>query len=137
MKLTKNSKFQINVPYALTLTPCDKYQFAEKENRFNRFRNFMYENFISKKFKYEMFIEISEPIDQKQLSKGSLGPRLHLHGTIEFKSKAQIGKFLLSGIHQFLKYGNVYIHTIDDLPTWQEYCNKQKLFKKNRISNYT
>ena len=136
MKPCLKTQYLVNTPYALTLSPCDKYQFAGRIDRYAKFRNFWYEQFLSLQMKYEMFIEISEPLNQTMLKKGSLGPRLHLHGVIEFHSNRDIGTFLLSTIHKWLKLSNVYVHTIDDLDVWSSYYNKQKLFKKNRLSSF-
>ncbi len=137
ISLPKKPAYKVNVPYAVTLSPCDRYQFAESINRFSKFRNFWHGEFISSKFKYDMYIEISEPLNQKMLLKGTLGPRLHLHGVIMFRNNKELGEFLLHTIHQWLKYSNVYIHTIDHSDVWQGYYNKQKLYKKNRLSNYS
>ncbi len=132
----KNIKYQLHIPYAVTITPCDKYQFAGRVDRFNRFRNCWYEEFLTLKCKYEMFIEISEPLDQKMLMKGTLGPRLHIHGIIQFKTKRELGEFLLSTVYRWLRMANVYIHSISESEVWDSYYQKQTLFKRNRLSSF-
>jgi len=136
LKKSKKVSYELNTKYAFTLSPSDKFQCINKLHRFDSFRSLVYELFLCEKFTYELFIEISEPLNQKQLPQGTLGPRLHLHGTIEFKTKSQLGNFLLKSVYKFLRVGNVYIHTMDDTNKWPEYYNKQKLFKRNRIASF-
>ncbi len=136
-KKAEKVNFKVNTPYAITISPNDKCQFIGRPERLQRFRHFWYEMFLKQGFKYEIFIEISEPLNQSQLKQGSLGPRLHLHGVIEFRTTKEIGQFLLYTIYKYLRVGNVYIHTISDPDVWQGYYNKQKLFKNNRLSSYS
>ncbi len=136
MNTEKKVNYQLHVPYAVTITPCDKFQYAGRVDRLNRFRNCWYEEFLTINFKYEMFIEISEPLNQKMLMKGTLGPRLHLHGVVQFKCKRELGEFLLNTVYRWLRMGNVYIHTISESDVWHSYYDKQHVFKRNRLSNF-
>lgn len=117
--------------YALNLNPVDKYQFAGKSDRWNRFVNFVYEQLLTWEYDYYLFIEISEPTTAKQ---GDLGPRLHLHGTIEFENNKQVFDFLLNKMYQLTRWCRVHIDTIEDMETWMNYCTKQQgIVPKNSI----
>ena len=120
--------YTTNLPYALTICPSDKYQFYNRQDRYTKFHNFWYEQLLCYK-KYELFIEISHPHDV--LKQGYAGPRLHLHGTIEFKTKSELATFLLYGITNLLKISRIEIDTISDKRIWQDYCMKQTIFKNN------
>lgn len=126
--------YKINTNYSVTLNPVDKYQFFGRIDRYQKFHTFMYDNFLSFVGKYELFIEISEPRGMKIQGYG--GPRLHLHGTISFKSKKQIKWFLLYGYYKILRYSSFDIDTIDDLTKWRIYCTKQTILKHNRIASH-
>ncbi len=127
--------YKINKRYSITLNPIDKYQFVSKMgNRFNTFRNFVYGEALAIKYKYEWFIEISEPHEFKK--QGYYGPRLHIHGYMEFRNKKELAEFLLFGYYKLTRWASVDIDTIEDNKIWYDYCTKQKLFKKNRLSNF-
>ncbi len=136
MNTEKKANYKLRTPYAVTITPCDKYQYGGRVDRYERFRNHWYEEFLTLKFKYEMFIEISEPLNQKMLMKGTLGPRLHIHGVIQFKTNRELGEFLLNTVYRWLRMANVYIHTISESDVWHSYYSKQTLFKYNRLSSF-
>lgn len=121
--------------YAITINPMDKYQFFNKDDRFQRFRNFMYAQLIGLDghgVKYTFYIEISEP--RGHHTQGYMGPRLHLHGTITFPTKAALGYWLLYGYSMLCKIGDTDVDTIQDKDLWQQYCSKQRLFKNNILS---
>lgn len=132
-KVTKDF-FQLHTLYALTICPCDKYQFYRSQDRFDKFRSFWYEQLISLK-KYEMFIEISHPHD-RQL-KGAQGPRLHLHGTITFETNKQLANFLLYKYRSLLQLSILEIDTVSDKKHWYKYCTKQTIFKNNRLASFS
>lgn len=127
--------YKKNIPYSITLNPIDKYQFMGKIERLKRFRNLVYEQFVSNWCEYELYIEISEPRGFK--TQGYSGPRLHIHGTIIFRKNKEILDFLLDKYYRLLRWTSVDIDTISDKTKWKEYCIKQNIIKNNRISNYT
>ncbi len=131
---TKDNFYKVNTWYSFTLNPSDKFQFYGKMDRLKRFRNFFYELFLSIKFTYEVFIEISEPRGmQRDTYKG---PRLHMHGKVRFETSKQLGTFLLIDFYKFTRVALVDIDTISDPLVWYQYCTKQRLFKKNRLSSF-
>lgn len=118
--------------YSITINPMDNYQFYFKKNRYCRFRSFMYETLLKWMGEYTMYIEISEPRGfQKQ---GYAGPRLHLHGTFQFKSPHEIGYFLLYMYPSLCKIGTVDIDTVKDPKVWLKYCTKQHIWRDNILS---
>lgn len=123
--------------YAITIAPCNNKQYnspqnIDNKNRYQSFRAY-WARYIEKLSLYtinlKMTIEISEPFN---LKKDSLGPRLHLHGTIEFGSRLAIQNFLLYEYYNLLKYNHVDIDTIEDPDYWQRYCKKQHILPKDR-----
>lgn len=122
--------------YSITLNPTDKYQYFGKIGRFKLFRSFIFQeiqHWSQMGIDYELYIEISEPRGMKVPP--YRGPRLHLHGYINFKTISSIGYFLSLGYYKLLKFTSVDIDTIADPKAWLSYCKKQHLFKNNRLSN--
>ncbi len=112
--------------YSITINPCDKYQCLGQPDRLTEFKNFMNEQFIgypSHGIHYEFHIELSEPREIKQ---GQAGPRLHLHGWVEFKSSKSIRHWLLHEMYNISRYAYMQIDTISHLADWKLYCEKQK-----------
>ncbi len=130
----KENYYKLDTYYSITINPIDKYQFYTNPTRFERFRNFVYENMISTKMEYELYIEISEPHGMK--TQGYTGPRLHLHGYLLFRNGTELRQFLLSGYYKLLRFASVDIDTIADRQVWKTYCTKQHLFHNRRISNF-
>ncbi len=126
--------FKVNTWYSVTLNPIDKHQFCHKVDRYDKFHQFMYEQLSYLKCTYEFFIEISEP--RGMHIKGYMGPRLHLHGKVRFKSRVEIAHFLLRDYYRLLRFCSVDIDSIDDLRKWYKYCTKQLLFKDRRLSSF-
>ncbi len=120
--------------YSITLNPIDKYQYFNSPNRFKRFKSFIYEQLLTFPAKYELFIEISEPHGMH--TQGYSGPRLHLHGKIQFNTNKDRYMFLSNGYYKLLRFCSVDIDTIDDLRKWYKYCTKQHIFKLNRLASY-
>lgn len=113
--------------YALTFNPHDTYQFVDSSERFTRFQNLVNELLLDALDKYDIpyvfYIELSEPMECNYLS---LGPRLHIHGTVEFKKSEQVFNFLLSSMYQFTRYGIIKLKEITDEEKWENYCMKQQ-----------
>lgn len=126
--------YKVKKQYSITINPIDRYQWLHNIKRVRKFRNHFYEVFMAEKYQYELFIEFSEP--RGFHTQGYSGPRLHMHGTISFNDIKELGYFLSQGYSKLLKYASVDIDTIDDIDKWKAYCTKQKIIKKNRISNY-
>jgi len=120
--------------YAITICPMDKYQFFHSQSRYIKFHNFWYEQLLSLS-NYELFIEISE--SRNQIKQGTSGPRLHLHGKIQFKSKKHLQNFLLYKLHALLKLSMLEITKLNDSTSWYIYCKKQTLFPNNRLSSWS
>lgn len=116
----------INTPYAVTINPDDNYQFfnASKSERIKKSVNHMkYVMLHNPNFMFTLRLEIS--------SKG----RLHWHGVLTFHHANHIADFYMEFIHEFLTKHTMEIDTIADkvvskkYASWEEYCNKQQLFK--------
>ncbi len=125
--------YEVEKCYSLTITPNDKMQRFGQQKRFIKVRQFIYELFLSCNFIYDMIIEISEPHSFKVA--GYKGPRLHAHGVILFRDNNELKQFLLNDYYKLQRQSGIDIDTINDLDVWSKYCNKQKLFVNNRISN--
>lgn len=132
--MNEKNFFHTNRKYSITLNPIDKYQYYGLPDRIQKFRNFMYDHLLVLTCQYEFYIEISEP--RGMHIQGYNGPRLHLHGWLLFKTKSQLGSFLVNQYYMLLKISSVDIDTIDDEAKWLEYCQKQRLIKNNRLSSY-
>lgn len=126
--------YEINKWYSFTLNPQDKYQFFGNEYRFKRFRNIIYELFLVK-YHYGFIIEISEP--RNQIPYQYKGPRLHIHGTIRFPTRATLERFLIIKMSQISKIGTMEIDTIGNIETWLDYIHKQNILMGDTyIGNY-
>ncbi len=113
-----------NVMYSITINPSDKYQFLGKPERLIKFMNFMNENVISWNqigINYELYFELSEPRNTT-----GVGSRLHMHGTIEFRTNKAVRSFLLNEMYKITRYAVFDIDTIDDPLYWKAYCTKQQ-----------
>ncbi len=130
---TKNF-YEILTKYSITLNPVDKHQYFGKLNRLRLFQNFLYEQLITFKGEYEVFIELSEPHSMK--TQGYSGPRLHAHGYILFRTRKELSHFLLLGYYKLTRWTSVDIDTISDFTKWHTYYTKQHLIKHNRYSNF-
>lgn len=139
--LTKEERLQPKLmpgrEYAITIAPCNQKQYntsqnIDNKNRYQLFRAY-WARYIEKlslqNIILRMTIEISEPFN---LKKDSLGPRLHLHGTIEFGTRIALQNFLLYEYHTLLGYNNIDIDTIEDPDYWDRYCKKQHILPKDR-----
>ncbi len=122
--------YKLHKKYSLTLNPTDKYQFFNKVDRFRRFKSFVAEQFLAVQADYKLYIEVSEPNGFK--TQGYSGPRLHLHGWIEFYKKKDLAQWLLRDSHLIYKWTSMDIDTIGDSVKWEQYCTKQKIWI-NRI----
>ncbi len=126
--------YKVNTMYAITINLIDKYQYHNNINRFQKVRNLLHETFMGWPGDYELHIECSEP--RGMHTQGRTGPRLHAHGTIQFKTNKHIARFLLINYYKLLRIASVDIDTISDLSVWKKYCTKQHIWKNTRISNY-
>lgn len=127
----KPSVFYIpKVWYAITIAPTDKYQFAGKELRMTRFKNFINEQLMvwtKYKIQYHFNMELSEP---KLIKSNSIGPRLHLHGMIRFKCRMAVLKFLTNVLYDVSRFAQIDIDSINDMGVWYNYITKQEeIFK--------
>lgn len=129
---TKNVPFyQKNKWYSITINPNDKYQFHGTDDRIKRFRDFMYEQFLqldAYKINYRFNMELSEP---RSMPPGHSGPRLHVHGKIQFTSNYSINRFLTLFLYKVSRFASIDIDTIEHPEIWDDYCKKQQhLYKK-------
>lgn len=127
--LIKAPFFAKGIHYSVTINPDDSHQFFGKPERFRKFRNVMYELFISlsqQHIDYKFVIELSEPRNNKYGS----GPRYHVHGWILFKSTHSIFQFLDIVYYNWTRLGHVDIDTVQDMTVWNNYMTKQShIFK--------
>jgi len=131
----KEGYYKTNQLYSITINPSDKYQFFGKEKRFKKFKNFLYESFLSFKWDYNLVIEISEP--RGFHISGYSGPRLHAHGVMSFSNKLHLSQFLLNDFYQIQRHSALDVDTIDNIHVWMEYMTKQDIFKSNVIKTHT
>lgn len=133
-------KLMVNIPFAITIAPCNEKQYITPQNKDNRNRYQLFRAYWARYIEklslhnviLRMTIEISEPFNCK---KDSIGPRLHLHGTIEFKTRNGLQNFLLYEYQKLLNYNHIDIDTIDDSDYWDRYCTKQHILPKDRHIN--
>lgn len=117
--------------YAITINPDDKRQYIGPQ-RMIKFRNYINAQVLhlpQKGITYNLYIEISEQLDYKKFTcsnEKSKFPRLHLHGTITFHSKASIKYLLLYFLPQISTWSKYKINTINDINIWDKYCKKQQ-----------
>lgn len=112
-------KVELNVPYAITINPCDKYQYFGMKNRINLFMKGLeldYRVYLPPN--YSLYIELSE-----------IG-RLHWHGTIIYREYDEVIYFYMNKVNQLLKHCNIKIKPIKD-EGWEEYHCKQYIFHKH------
>lgn len=123
--------------YSITICPDDKHQFVNKEDRLQHFIDFVNEQFIhfpTVGIHYKLHIELSEP---RTILQGQLGPRLHLHGTLTFKSNNSVRNYLLREAYRLSRWSIIEIDTIDNPNIWLKYCTKQAhIMKTPEITNY-
>lgn len=120
------SEVKLNVWYALTINPCDKYQFINHKNRVNEFykqNKMILYNFIP--------VDIVWDLNQEICKSG----RLHFHGRIKFASFTEVSDFF-TNMMKLRQYSNLKFKNIDDNERWFEYCLKQSHMATYRmISN--
>jgi len=111
--------------YSITLNASDKYQYVGKssKDRMALFRANYYAILIGMEdTNYLLYTEISEPRNVNS----TIGPRLHLHGFIKFKTNSAIKEFLLSTHYKLNRLGIVDMDTCEDQDYWRSYCKKQQ-----------
>lgn len=122
--------------YAITIAPTDQWQYFGQLKRIKLFSDKFYEQFFmfqSDDIDYYFNIELSEP-----RCKSVNGPRLHLHGVIQFKTNKGIRDFLISQYYSLTRYGMVDIDSIDDIKFWNKYIHKQILIIQQKpLTNHT
>jgi len=117
--------------YSVTINPDDKHQFCGRLDRYEAFRQFMYERLLVWNdfgIEYKFCIEASDVWDVVPLSTAS---RLHLHGIIYLKTHAITRNWLLHIQYQLSRFSYINIDTIDNPTVWIEYCEKQKQIMGN------
>jgi len=122
--------------YAITINPSDRHQYFMKVARMQLFRNYIHEQMVgltNHGIGYDVRIELSEP---RNSSKSSSGPRLHVHGVLEFKDDKAIKYFLLYGFYMLSRESHLDMDSIDDLTKWKTYCLKQqKILREKPIQS--
>jgi len=123
----KESFYKVGVLYAVTFNPEDKYQFSGKVDRRHKIKE-LYRGILDEcGCTYELKMEFSEP--RGMMTQGYFGPRLHYHGTIQFKNNSCLYEFLNITLKKLLSIGIVDIDICTDPAIWQDYCTKQKIIK--------
>ncbi len=131
-KKKESCYYKLNTPYSITINFKDSYQFFNNINRVRKVKRLLHDILFNGYVKlhniiYELHMEVSEP--RGFHTAGYAGPRLHFHGTIEFKYRADLQYFLLFQYRAILKVGSVDIDTIEDSSVWKEYCTKQDILR--------
>lgn len=102
--------------YALTINPCDSFQFFGVPFRERSFYESLLNDFLSPMLSHILFMEVSP--------KG----RLHWHGTLQFQETKEIIKYYTHQLPAWLARSTVVLKEIDSSDKWFEYCRKQKTF---------
>jgi len=109
---------ELNIKYTFTVSPSDAHQYFNIEDRDEKFRKFWISHFSKWK-------DINVYLHPEVSPKG----RLHLHGTILFKTNKSIKQYYLYYIVDLLNKSQTEVDTIQDESVWATYCGKQsKLF---------
>lgn len=119
---------EINVEYAITINPSDKFQCFDYMKRMDCFKKLFNE-------KIRPLVSFGDMCTQLYLEISKMG-RLHYHGTIEFQNEEDIGEFFLNKIHLLIDRTSFEIDTISDPEIWYDYCTKQK-DKQSKINLFT
>jgi len=118
--------------YSMSINPDDQHQYFGKDDRLEKFRNYLHANLLFLKnwhIDYCFHLELSEPTSNE---KSKNGPRLHVHGIIRFRSTLSIKNFLLHGFYKLTRWSMIDIDTISDPDVWYEYCTKQQIIMKEK-----
>lgn len=132
---TDKEFYKVNKLYSVTLNPVDQSQFLGKLDRYKKFHTRIYNVLMDVGCKYDLYIEISEPRSTKNKEmflQGYAGPRLHLHGIIQFTTRKMLQKFLLQGFYKITRISSLAIDHIDNLEQWHKYCTKQHILPVSR-----
>lgn len=109
--------------YAFTLNASDRYQYFNHPLRM-RMALIKYIEKVHWAFNsistYKLYVEISKP---EESTKGP--PRIHLHGTIEFKHLGY-EKFLLDKYNVLAQFGVFKLSKMNDLKVWRDYYLKDQ-----------
>lgn len=120
--------------YCMTINPSDGWQFYENKNRVDKVRSSLYDLLMDfKNVNITLYSEISEP-GIKGMSINSVAnryPRVHFHGTIEFKDVKAVRFMLEHGLYKLNQYHvNICKYKIvdgkPDIKGWDTYCKKQQ-----------
>lgn len=128
MKIIKPECVELNIPYAITVNPCDDHQYfkLDTSSRIESCKIFMIhciDNMAATPI--ILYPEVS--------SKG----RIHWHGLIKFKTYPDVLKFFITHVPGLLSKASIEIDTISDPHVWDEYCTKQKSLFDWSIQNYS
>lgn len=110
---------QLNTNYAITINPCDDYQFFKEETgdsritKSNNHITYLIRN--NPNYIFDLHLEVSR--------KG----RIHYHGTLSFTHTNHIRNFYLEFIPKLLLSHHIEIDTISDPKKWEDYCKKSKI----------
>lgn len=115
----------------LTINPNDEHQMLEyKENRIHVFSEYI-SSVLYKHIKpyadYTAYLEISRPAK----SDTSKIARLHIHGTLYFKSESSFVLFYANEYHKLIKNSMVCIDTIENASVWNDYITKDHELMKS------
>lgn len=124
----KEPFYQTNTWYSITVNPDDTHQDAFNSyypTRIATVYDFFLEHMIdldNNGVKFSFSMDVSEP--HTNLRKNSIGPRIHFHGRIYFRTTQHIMFFLLKWIPEMMLYSLVDIDTCRDIKIWDNYCKK-------------
>lgn len=113
--------------YEVTINPNDKYQyFGKGDSRLSVWVREVDER-IQEDLRdqdYVLYTDMSFPHINVNAKKDNL-PRLHLHGTITFKTKTLMAKFWLTQMYNLSRWANVTVNVMrEDAKEWDTYCKK-------------
>lgn len=116
-----------NISYAITISPSDDHQYWNDDDRLKKFTTYMKRYMLSR----------LDPFNNKFIFHIELSPkgRLHLHGTISFKSERTIKELFMDSIRFLTVHNQIEIDTIKDPDVWETYCTKQKIYNLGSIKS--
>jgi len=144
LTIVKETYYQLNTKYAITINPCDEFQFLKKETlilREIRCREYMLNtiqeiNHLNRGLNIYLISEISENYyNPRYQTKES---RFHWHGMIEFTTPESLKHFLLIDVCRLSKECQLNIVKIDEMEGWKQYVHKSQFYMKSKaITNNT
>jgi len=123
----KDKMMDIKIPYSLTLNAEDQH--CNFDDRIERMYKYYKKRLSKLHFEYQMYMEISTPLDGRSL-------RVHLHGIFYFDNYQQLKRWYSTDNELLTKSMHVDIDDVNDPMEWSVYCTKNDLIMSNITSHH-